>query len=291
MLDPTSLASGGGMEDSMPDTAILGFPRHRRKIPARPIRTALTAASAAALAVVLLGAPSRAADIHLLSAAAMQSVLNVIAGDFERASGHKLIISYGTIGGISQRVDAGEPADLVIASSLSMPALVKSGKVDGASLVTICKTAIGAVVPAGTPKPAFATVEDFKQAVLAARTVIYADPARGGAAGIHIGRMIEKLGLSGQVQPKTRLAAGGDVTEVTLASGAGAFGMTQVSEIVEKPGADFVGPLPDELQNATVFVGGIPSGAKPSEATAALVAFLKSPIVVAAIKAKGMQAD
>jgi molybdate transport system substrate-binding protein len=243
--------------------------------------------------LTLLAAPraTGAAELRLLSAAAMQSVFKEVAGEFERTSGHKLIIEYGTIGGIAQRVQNGDPADFVIGSSLSIPALVKDGKIQAASQVTICRTAIGMVVPAGVVKPRLASVEDFKRALVAAQTIVYADPARGGAAGVHIGRVIEQLGLAEALKPKTKLAAGGDVTEVTIAQGPAALGMTQVSEIVQKPEAQLVGLLPDELQNYTVFVGGIPTGAKQSDAVAAFVKFLRSPTAVAAIKAKGMQAE
>ena len=205
----------------------------------------------------------------------MQSVFKEVAGEFERMSGHKLIIEYGTIGGIAQRVQSGEAPDFVIGSSLSMPPLVKDGKIQATSQVTICKTAIGMVVPAGAVKPSLQSVEDFKRALVAAHTIVYADPARGGAAGVHIERVIEQVGLAEALKPKTRLAAG----------------MTQVSEIVQKPKARFVGLLPNELQNYTVFVGAIPSGTKQSEAIAAFIKFLSSPTAVAVIEAKGMQVD
>jgi molybdate transport system substrate-binding protein len=147
------------------------------------------------------------------------------------------------------------------------------------------------VVSAGAVKPRLVSVEDFKRALMAAQTIVYADPARGGAAGVHIGRMIEQLGLAEALKLKTRLAAGGDVTEVTIGLGPTALGMTQVSEIVQKPEAQLVGLLPDELQNYTVFVGGIPSVAKQSAAVAEFVKFLSSPTAVAAIRAKGMQVE
>src|SRR5262249_34958472 len=175
------------------------------------------------------------------------------------------------MGGMAQRVQAGEPADLVIGSSLSMPTLVKDGKIDGASLVTICTTGIGMVVPKGDPVPGLASAEDFIRAVTGAKVVVYADPVRGGAAGVHIGRVLQRLGISDRLRSQLTLAAGGDVTEVTLAQGSGALGMTQVSEIVGKPTAVFVGPLPDGLQNYTVFVAGVPAGSARSPATRAFV--------------------
>ncbi|MFL5102073.1 MAG: molybdate ABC transporter substrate-binding protein [Xanthobacteraceae bacterium] len=251
------------------------------------------AAATSALTAALLGGTGSAdaAEIRLLSAAAMQSVFKEIAGEFERASGHRLIIAYGTIGGITQRVLDGEVADVVIASTVSMPALVKAGKIDAGSQVTICKTGIGIVVPAGTPKPRVASVEDFKQAVLAAKTIVYADPVRGGAAGVHVAKVLQQLGIAEQLKPTIKVGAGGDVTEVTLAQGNGALGITQISEIVGKLGAEFVGLLPDELQNYTIFVAGTPTGRQRSEAISAFVSFLKQPRAIAAIEAKGMQPD
>jgi len=247
----------------------------------------VTPIAAAALSLSLLGTRADAAEIRLLSAAALQSVLKETVADFERASGHRLLITYDTIGGIERRLGNGEVHDVVIGSSLIMPRLAKEGRIDASGLVDVSRTAIGAVVVQGTPKPPFASVDDFKRALLAAKFVVYADPARGGAAGVHIARQIEKLGLAEELKAKTRVAAGGDITEVTLALGAGALGLTQVSEIVQKKGAEFVGLIPDELQNYTVFVAGTP--AHPSDAAAAFVAFLRSPGVRDVIKAKGMQ--
>jgi molybdate transport system substrate-binding protein len=241
--------------------------------------------------LVALSSPAGADEIRLLSAAAMQSVFKEIAGEFERSSGHKLTIAYGTIGGVNERVLKGEAADVVIGSTLIMPALVKEGKIRPDSLVTVCKTGIGLVVRSGASKPPMSSVEDFKQAVLAAKVLVYADPVRGGAAGVHIGRVLRDLGLADQLKSSIKLGAGGDVTEVTIAQGDGALGITQISEIVGKPSAQFVGPMPDELQNYTVFVAGTPENAKAPDAATAFVRFLSGPVAAGAIKAKGMQTN
>jgi molybdate transport system substrate-binding protein len=243
----------------------------------------------AALVEALLGTPADAAEIRVLSAAAMQSVLKQVTGGFERNSGHRLIIDYGTMGAIHQRVLGGETADLIIGSTDSMSNLMKEGRIRADSQITVCKVGVGIVVPSGTPNVPMRSIEDLKRALLAAKTIVYAEPVRGGAAGIHIARVIEQLGLAEQLKTKTVFGGGGDVTEVTLAQGDGALGMTQISEIVEKPGADFVGPLPDAVQNYTGVAAGIPIGAARSEAVVAFMEFLKSPTAVAVIRAKGME--
>lgn len=251
------------------------------------IKFAVRVAAPSALALSLLGAQAGAAEIRLLSAAAMQSVFKETVADFERSSGHTLIITYDTIGGIDTRLRNGEAYDVVIGSSLIMPPLAQQARVDSKSLLEVCRTAIGGVVPIGTPPPSFASVAAFKRALLDAKFIIYADPVRGGAAGVHIARQIEKLGIAEPLKSKTRVAAGGDVTEVTLALGDGALGLTQVSEIVQKKGATFVGLLPGDLQNYTVFVAGTP--AQPSAAVVAFSSFLQSPRLRDVIRAKGMQ--
>jgi molybdate transport system substrate-binding protein len=247
--------------------------------------------NAAALCLLaLFASPAAAEDIRLLSAASMQTVLKEVVADFERASGHKVIIRYSTMGAITDRVSGGEEADLVISSPASISILTSRGKIDAATQVTIARTGIGIVVPSDAPKMSIASVEDFKRALLAAKVIVYADPAGGGAAGIHVARTIEKLGMAGQLKPKIKFGAGGDVTEVTLAQGEDALGLTQASEIAGKPGAQLVA-LPEELQNYTGFTAGTPAGAKQSEAVSALIRFLQSPAVAGTMKAKGMQQD
>ena len=254
------------------------------------VTAAVAAAAALALSFVDATDAARAAEIRLLSAASMQTVFREVIGDFERTSGHKVIIDYRTMGAITERVLGGEQADLVISSPQSIAALVKQGRLDATSVTTIARTGVGVVVPAADASPAINSREDFARALLAAKSIVYANPAGGGAAGIHVARLIEKLGLAEQLKSKTRFAAGGDVTEVTLAQGAGALGMTQVSEIAGKPGARLVA-IPEELQNYTGFTLATPVGAPRNEAVAAFVGFLATPAAVATMKTKGMRVD
>src|SRR3954471_21704976 len=247
----------------------------------------------AAVVVVLTGSSNllNAGELRLLSAASIQEVFKEILGDFEQTSGHRIVLQYATMGAITERIRGGEKADLVISSRQSVATLLNEQKIEAGSQSSISKVGVGVVVPSGSPAPAVATVEDFGRTLTAATTVVYADPDRGGAAAVHIARIIQQLGLADRLKPKTVLAAGGDVTEVTLSQGEGALGVTQISEIVGKPGAAFAGPLPRELQNYTIFASGRPVGARHPEISDALLRFLKSPAALAAMKAKGMEVD
>jgi molybdate transport system substrate-binding protein len=195
------------------------------------------------------------------------------------------------MGAITDRMLDGEDVDLVISSLQSITALVTAQRIEAASQTAIAKIGVGIVVPSGAGAPAVASVDDFSRALLAAKTIVYADPYRGGAAGVHVARVIRQLGLADQLRAETVLGAGGDITEVTLARGQGALGMTQISEIVGKPGAMFVGPLPQPLQNYTIFATGRPIDAQHPEVADALLEFLKTPAAQRAMKAKGMEVD
>src|SRR5690349_15255929 len=131
---------------------------------------------------------ARADDIHLISAASMQTVFKEVLPAFERSTGHKVIVDYGTMGAITTRVAGGERADLVISNPASISALVAQGKIRSGSEVLIAKTGVGALVPDGAPAPRIESADDFKRALLDAKVLVYANPAGGGAAGIHIAR-------------------------------------------------------------------------------------------------------
>jgi len=249
---------------------------------------AMTARAACVTIVAFFSSPARAAEVRVLSAAEMQSVFKEIREEFQRASGYRLAIHYGTVGAVNEWTMAGEEADLIISSSQSMPSLVYEGKIQAGSQTAISQTGIGIVVAAGI-ELSVNSAEDFKRALLAAKAIVYADPARGGAAGVHVAKVIERLGLTEQLRPKLRLAAGGDITEVTLSLGPTALGITQISEIADKPKARLAGPLTAELQNYTVFIAGVPADAPQSEGTTALLKFLRSQKAIAVIRAKGME--
>jgi molybdate transport system substrate-binding protein len=130
-------------------------------------------------------------------------VFKEILGDFEQTSGHRIILHYATMGAITERIRGGEAADLVISSRQSVATLLNEQRLEAGSQSSVSKVGVGVVVPSGSPAPVVGTVEDFGRTLTAATTIVYADPDRGGAAGVHIARIIRQLGLAGQLMPKT----------------------------------------------------------------------------------------
>jgi molybdate transport system substrate-binding protein len=245
------------------------------------------------VSVLLLSFACAAAadEIRILSAASMRAVLKDVGPEFEHASGHRLLIDYDTMGRIDRRVAAGESPDFVIGSGASVAGLVERLRIEPASQVVLAKVGVGLAVPAGDAVPPMASAEDFRRALLDAKRVVYARPEGGGADGIHVAKVIHNLGLDEAVAAKTKFGAGGDVAEVIAAEGPGTLGLTQISEIVGKPYVRYAGPMPDSLQNYTVFAAGRPVGKESSAALRDFVSFLRTPRVVEAMKANGMKVD
>lgn len=232
---------------------------------------------------------AQAAEIQVLSAGATAPVLQDVAAEFAKASGHTLRISFGTAGAVVKRFTGGEAADVVITATPLMGDLVKGGGIDAASATPLTRVGIGVAVPSGDPKPAIATVDAFKQTLIAAKSIVYTDPATGGASGIYVAKMLNDIGMAEQLKPKIMLAKGAAVAKDTQAQGSGTIGLVQISEIVGQQGVDYAGPLPGNLQNYTAFSIGISAQAKEKEAAQALLKFLKGPVFAAALKAKGME--
>lgn len=248
------------------------------------VRVALLAAGFASAATAV-----QAAEIQVLSAGATAPVLQDVAAEFAKASGHTLKISFGTAGAVVKRFSGGEAADVVITATPLMGDLVKGGGIDAASAAPLTRVGIGVAVPSGDPKPAIATVEAFKQTLTAAKAIVYTDPATGGASGIYVAKMLNDIGMAEQLKPKITLAGGAAVAKDTQAKGPGTIGLVQISEIVGQQGVDYAGPLPGNLQNYTAFSIGVSAQAKEKDAAQALLKFLKGPVFATALKAKGME--
>jgi len=247
-------------------------------------------AATATLGCALLltqGAAVQAAEIKVLSAEALRPVLTQLSSEFERSSGHKLSIAYATAGAARDRIQGGETPDVTLITAPQVEQLAKQGRIGAEGRAIVAKVGVGIGVRAGASKPDVGSIEALKRALLNAKSITYADPARGGAAGIHFAQVLEKLGIAADMKAKSKLVPAGVVA--VLAKGEAELGITQVSLIVGTPGLELVGPLPTELQHYTVFSAGIVTGAKQAEAGKALIKFLASPAAVAVIKANGME--
>ena len=255
---------------------------------ARILRVAAILASTLALLGITVASTASAVEIKLLSASALHPAIDALIPDFEKSSGHKVTVGYGTAGAVAGDVQKGEPADIVISSVPMIDRLQAQGKVLAGDPVIMAKVGVGAFVRKGDAKPDISSVDAFRRSMLAARSIAYPDPAGGGASGIYLAGLLEQLGIAAEMKPKTKLSTLATLY-TSVASGEVEIGFNQVSEILAQPTVELVGPLPQAIQNYTQFIAGIVMGSGQLDAARALVTFLYSPEAKTVLKAKGFE--
>jgi molybdate transport system substrate-binding protein len=248
------------------------------------MRTSDVAAVALGVMSVLLPGAAGAAELTVLAGMGVVSGVRDVAPAFERATGHKVIVSFEAGPSLMQKVTSNAPADLVVHYPEAIDDLIKQGRVVG-SRVDFARAGVGVAVKAGAPKPDISTPEAFKRALLAAKSIAY---SRAGASGIIAAKLMERLGLAGQLKDKIMLVDGVPVAEV-VAKGEAEIGMQQINVILPVAGADYVGPLPAELQSYVDFAVGVLAISKERDAARELVKFMSSPEAAPLIRKSGME--
>jgi len=222
--------------------------------------------------------------IKVMCSNSMRGVMDALVPQFERASAHEVAITYDPAKRMLTRIRGGETGDLAIIGSGAIDELVKEGLI-APDIRVLARSSIGMAVRDGAPKPDVGSVERFKEAVLAARSIAY---TIDGASGMHFAELIERLGIADEVKAKAKRQPGGLVGEL-VARGEAEVAIQQISELQAVPGIDIVGPIPGPLQKTTVVSAGIFRGAKEPEAARALLAFLSTAEAGAVIRQKGLE--
>jgi molybdate transport system substrate-binding protein len=170
-----------------------------------------------------------------------------------------------------------------------MDQLRAQGKVVAGDRIIIAKVGVSAFVRKGAAKPDIGSADAFTRSMLAARSIIYPDPAGGGASGIYMAGLLERLGIAGEMKPKIKLSPSAKVLYESVANGDVEIGFNQISEVRAQPSVEFAGPLPSEIQNYTQFAPGIVIGSNQTDAARTLITFLTSPAAQTVLKAKGFE--
>ncbi len=221
----------------------------------------------------------------------MKMVFEELGPQFERQTGNRLAVGLGPSLVLEKRLLDGETADVAIVTGPGAKELVGHGKIVGASLVDVARSLIGVAVPKGAPRPDLSSAEAFKRSLLAAKSIALSKPVGGGASGAHMAKVFEQLGITEAMQAKAKYGAGGaaGLAGLVVLRGEADIGIQQMAELIAVAGIDVVGPLPADIQSATMFTAGIPTSASHPEAARVVIDFLTTPAAKSTIKAKGLE--
>ena len=240
---------------------------------------------AGTMGLLFMLAQADAAEIKLLASNALKSTLEEVAPQFEAASGHKIVMTFGSTGNLTASIDKGTPFDLTVVGADALDSLIKRGLLVGPGR-DIARSGIGVSYRKGASKPDVSTSAALKATLLAAKSISF-NPR--GLSGSHMLSVIDRMGIAAQVGPKLIVPAVSASEDV--AKGVAELGITQVSEILSHAamGAELAGPLPPDVQLDTVFAIAIGAKAQQPSAATVLIEFLRTPAVVPVLRAKGLE--
>ena len=226
------------------------------------------------------------AEIRVLSAGAVQPGLVKVIDAFRRETGDDVEVVFATAPAIRKRLSSGETADLVIAPPDLFDELEKTGT--AADRNAVGRIGIGVMVRHGAPLPKIATVNEFKQSLLEAESIVY----NQASTGIYLENLFDRLGISEPLKAKTTRYADFAAVRDHVSKGAGnEIGLGAITVIIESAskGVKFVGPLPAEVQNYTTYVAVVIATSPVRDAAVTLLRYLTSPEAKTIFTAAGIE--
>ena len=216
---------------------------------------------------------------------ATRLILGELTQRYAASSGVQASIK--AMGGVdaADLVRTGAVTDIVILASGPMAKLEAEGLLVKGASKGFARSGMAIAVRKGAHRPDIGDEEAVRRAVFAAKTVGYST----GPSGDHLLALCEKWGLPAQHERLLKAPPGVPVGSL-VAQGQADLGFQQLSELINEPGVDVLGPLPPAIQAVTVFVAGVATASKQPEATAALIAYLASPQTASVKQAQGMEA-
>jgi molybdate transport system substrate-binding protein len=211
-----------------------------------------------------------------MSGGAPKEVFALLTPKFEAQTANKVKFTYAVIAALREKIAAGETADVLVLPVPALDEFAKVGKVraDGRGTFGIVGTSV--VVKEGAPHPDISTKEKFRDAMLAARSVVHSTPGKT-PSGSHMGKVVEQLGIADAMAKKVihKPALEGGVQLV--AAGEADLGIYPSSEVAHVKGLAIVGPLPAGVAFNSVYGGAVTAGSAAPDAAAAFVKFMAAP--------------
>jgi molybdate transport system substrate-binding protein len=228
------------------------------------------------------------AQVKVIMSGGFSGAYEQLLPEFERTSGVKVTTGSGASQGsgpqtIGAQLASGAAADVVILSREGLEDLVAAKLIAAGSDVDLARVGLGLAVRTGAPKPDVRTVEAFKQAVLAARTV-----SASSTSGIWLTKdLFPRLGIADKIEMKIT-PRGADAAGMVAEGGAG-VAVLPISEILTAKGVDYAGSLAPDIQFLQVFSAAIVARSREVDNAKRLIAFLASQRAAETIKKSGME--
>ncbi|MGB6349065.1 MAG: substrate-binding domain-containing protein, partial [Pseudolabrys sp.] len=221
----------------------------------------------------------KAAELKVIAGGSMTASLKELGPRFEKATGHKLDMTFAATPELIKMATSG-PFDLGVVPVDVMKDEAARGKFAGTP-ATIARVGYGVAVKAGAPKPDVSTPDALKATLLKAQSITFL-PA--SAAGAYVLKVFDRLGIGDAMKAKTKVQTVPGEIPKAVANGEAELGVF-LTNVLLAPGVELAGPFPGDLQQELVFVGAPAADSKDAPAARAFLDYLKTPEAVSVFKA------
>jgi molybdate transport system substrate-binding protein len=225
-------------------------------------------------------------QIKVISSMATRQLLADLVALFEQQPA-AATVAVESVGGVdaAKRVRAGEAFDAVVLAADSIEQLTGAGRLVPGSQVDLVRSGVAIAVRAGAMRPDIESEDAVKRAVLVASSLSYST----GPSGVHLAKLFERWGIADTIKARIVQAPPGVPVGSLVAEGRVELGFQQLSELMNLPGIDVLGPLPSSIQIITTFSAGLSVTSKQPDAVRAMLHFMASTACAPAKRSNGME--
>jgi molybdate transport system substrate-binding protein len=224
-------------------------------------------------------------QIKILTSNSTLPVLNALIPAYEKNSGNTVSISADSAKAMVARIRGGETGDILVLGNGAVKELTEASYINGTTRRGFARAIVGVGVRSGTPHPDISSVDAFRKSLLAARAIAH---TVHGASGMYIPTLIEKLGITAEMKPKTVTRPGGYIGTVVVA-GEADIALQQIPELLAVPGLDCVGPVPDAVQKSFETSIALFRNSTQAAAAQAMADFFANPVNTPLFREKGLE--
>ena len=221
-----------------------------------------------AIFLTTIGSMAQAAEIVVFAPGNVREAISQIIPRVEASTGEKVRLVLASNIAMREKLEAGEPFDVLINNSGAMTNYKQARFVIDARLFS--RVFAGLVYRKGSPVPDVTTPESFKSFIQGARTISHSDFRFGGGSAAYYQAVITALGIFEIAESKAVLTESGQGA-IPVNDGRAEVGIAQSSEITGLQNVAITRLLPSDPKGLTMFEIALSSKARNAKGAMALV--------------------
>jgi molybdate transport system substrate-binding protein len=213
--------------------------------------------------------------VNILSGGAAQGLVAALAPTFKMLTGFGIEGEFGAVGAMADKLRAGMPTDIVVLTAALVAKLATEKLVVPASISDVGLVETAMAVRSGDPLVSVGDAAALRAAFLAADAIFVPD-IKASTAGIHVAKVLQQLGIAGEVEARLRIYPNGATAMRHLAASDAArpVGCTQSTEIISTNGVTLSGSLPPGSELSTMYTAAVTTNAAATSQAQSLIYLL-----------------